>query len=513
VRASALGCRPKGGETITDFEEGIFVSTSNSTTRCLVSAFLFYVLIFAANQVAFSQYECEPNGATEVRTGAIAAGDPTQTGRVFRDGIASSCTGGVPTAAPVAGSYRFDQYSFTNPTGLPACVTVDLDATACGGTANNSTQINAYTGTFDPTNVSTNLVGKPGFSTIGSGSLAFPVAAGGNFVVTVHEVVAGGGCTSYTIRVTYRTGCRQAGFDKTNDGKADPTYFRPGDGTWNILNSAGGTNTLQFGMTGDIVTPGDYTGDGQTDVSTYRTSVNTWFYSTSQTSPQTNVTYVPWGIAGDIPVPADYDRDGKTDVAVWRPSDGIWYILRSSTSTAQFQKWGLNGDTPITGDYDGDLIADLAVTRVSGGNHRWHILNSNFGGFQLGCPTTNPICVMGILFGLSSDRPVSGDFDGDLRTDVAVWRPSDGNWYFWRSGTATVGNTPGASVGTYQFGLTGDVPQPADYDGDKKTDFAVFRPSTGTWWINNSNGNSFSTAIWGSSTDQPATSPFRISNP
>ncbi|MEO8573877.1 MAG: VCBS repeat-containing protein [Pyrinomonadaceae bacterium] len=487
---------------------------STMGTRIFVSAILFYVLLFSANQTAFSQYECEPNGMSEVRTGGIAAGDPTQTSRVFRDGIPSSCAGGVPTSAPVAGSYRFDQYSFTNPTGLPACVTVELDATACGGTANNSTQINAYSPTFNPANVSTNLVGKPGFSTIATGSLGFSIAAGASFTVVVHEVVAGGGCANYSIRVTYRTGCRQSGFDRSNDGKADPTYFRPSTGTWEVLNSAGGADSRLFGLNGDIITPGDYTGDGQTDVSTYRASVNTWFFATDQSSPQTSVTYVPWGVAGDIPVPGDYDRDGKTDVAVWRPSDGVWYILRSGTNTAQFQKWGVSGDTPITGDYDGDLIGDYAVVRPASGNYRWYILDSNFNtGFQLGCPTTGPICNQGIPFGLTTDRPVSGDFDGDLRTDVAVWRPTDGNWYFWRSGTSTVGNTPGATIGSYQFGLAGDIPQPADYDGDKKTDFAIFRPASGTWWIINSAGNTFTVAQWGMATDEPATSPYRISNP
>lgn len=485
------------------------------TRKGIISAVLFYALFLTANQMAFSQYICQPNGASEVRTGSIGAGDPTQTGRVFRDGIPSSCAGGVPTAAAVAGSYRFDQYSFTNPTGLPACVTVDLDATGCGGTANNTTQINAYTGTFVPTNVMTNLVGKPGFSTIGNGSLGFPVAAGASFVVTVHEVVANGGCTSYTIRVTYRTNCRQAGYDRTSDGKADPTVFTPGTGTWNVLNSAGGTNTLLFGQSGDTITPGDYTGDGQTDVSTYRSSANTWYYSTSQTSPQTNVTYVPWGAAGDVPVPADYDKDGRTDVAVWRPSNGVWYILRSSNSTIQYTNWGSLGDTPVAGDYDGDLAADFAVVRNGASNRQWYVLNSNFNyGFQYGCPTTTPFCGNPITFGLNTDRLVSGDFDGDLRSDIGIFRPSDGSWHYLRS-TSTVGNAPGAVSG-FAWGLSGDIPQPADYDGDRRTDFAVFRPSTGVWYINNSNNgayDTFSAPTWGTSTDQPATSPYRISNP
>ena len=64
------------------------------------------------------------------------------------------------------------------------------------------------------------------------------------------------------------------------------------------------------------------------------------------------------------------------------------------------------------------------------------------------------------------------------KADIAVWRPSDGNWYILNSSTGT--------VTVRQWGASGDVPVAADYDGDGKADIAVWRPSDGNWYIINS---------------------------
>jgi hypothetical protein len=98
---------------------------------------------------------------------------------------------------------------------------------------------------------------------------------------------------------------------------------------------------------------------------------------------------------------------------------------------------------------------------------------------------------------VSVNRSSTADFDGDGRTDLSVFRPSDGTWYVMQSGSNT--------FRAQQFGTSGDRIVPGDYDGDGRTDFAVFRqtPQNGTWYILQSSDNAFRTVQWGLNTDKP----------
>jgi hypothetical protein len=108
-----------------------------------------------------------------------------------------------------------------------------------------------------------------------------------------------------------------------------------------------------------------------------------------------------------------------------------------------------------------------------------------------------------VQFGTAGDLVAAEDYDGDGKTDVAVFRPSTGTWYILRSGNGQVQIT--------QFGGPGDKPQPGDYDGDRKADLALFRPSTGGWFFWNSGTNTQHSIQWGLPTDIPVSSLSTLS--
>jgi len=269
-----------------------------------------------------------------------------------------------------------------------------------------------------------------------------------------------------------------ASFD--GDGRSDYSLFRPSDGVWysqdSSQNSAQG---VQFGLNGDIPTPGDYDGDGITDRAVFRPSEGLWYVLFSSGG----YTGFSWGLASDVPVAGDYDGDGKTDAAIFRPSEGNWYILRS-TGGYDVINWGLATDIAVHGDYDGDAKTDIAVFRPSEG--LWYILRSA-DGFTYA------------HFGLATDLPVQADYDGDGRHDVAIFRPSSGEWWMLRS-------TQG--LGAVQFGLTGDIPAPADHDGDGSADITVYRPSESFWYSLKSSDLGVTGSDWGLPGDIPVANAY-----
>lgn len=96
----------------------------------------------------------------------------------------------------------------------------------------------------------------------------------------------------------------------------------------------------------EVPAPGDYDGDGKTDLAGGNIKYN-HFYWRIEFSSTGQIWEFPHGSPGDKPVPGDYDGDGKTDPAVFRPSEGTWYIFRSSDWNWDVFQYGLATDILI----------------------------------------------------------------------------------------------------------------------------------------------------------------------
>jgi hypothetical protein len=242
---------------------------------------------------------------------------------------------------------------------------------------------------------------------------------------------------------------------------------------------------------------GDYTGDGLDDFALYRDATgspaNTYLIGRSDGG----TIFQPWGDSSidNIGNEGDYDGDHKMDFSIARGSDGSpyqWWVLRSSNNTVAVFEWGqFDTDIPLAGaDYTGDGIDDPTVARVNPttGLITWYvgtITGSQISQVQWGDFDTDFIVP-------------AGDYDGDHKADYMVWRgfgTVNGVWYLRTSAGAT----------SYtQFGLASGVAanrdialRSGDYDADGKTDIAIYRPSTLTFWVLRSSGGGAQTQPWG----------------
>ncbi|HEX8998387.1 MAG TPA: putative Ig domain-containing protein, partial [Blastocatellia bacterium] len=143
---------------------------------------------------------------------------------------------------------------------------------------------------------------------------------------------------------------------------------------------------------------------------------------------------------------------------------------------------GFASSLTVFSDFDGDGKSDLSVFRGSDGN--WLVANSGDGKVN-----STP---WGASYEPYNDVPVSGDYDGDGLTDLAVFRRGGGHAGYW-----FINRSSDGQVSSHFWGLPTDIPVPGDYDGDGKTDVAVWRGSAGAWYIVRSSDGGVEGSLWG----------------
>ncbi|MBK7801803.1 MAG: VCBS repeat-containing protein [Chloracidobacterium sp.] len=186
--------------------------------------------------------------------------------------------------------------------------------------------------------------------------------------------------------------------------------------------------------------------------------------STPMTTPANNTRPLNLGFAWGGGSPTRYFNGKIDDPAIYRRA------LAANEIKAIYQAGNLGKcvGTQTMADMDGDMWSDLAIFRPNGANGaEWWWLKSTGGNGA-------------VQFGAAADTIVTADYTGDGKTDIAFWQPSTGFWYVLRSEDVTYYAFP--------FGASGDIPTPADFDGDGKADPTVFRASNTTWYISRSTG-------------------------
>jgi hypothetical protein len=117
----------------------------------------------------------------------------------------------------------------------------------------------------------------------------------------------------------------------------------------------------------------------------------------------------------------------------------------------------------LLNDFDGDAKTDPAVYEAVSG--KWQVLLSG-SGYALATQS----------FGGTESTPLSGDYDGDGQTDLMLYQAGVGLWGVLLSGS-------GYALATMSFGGAGYTPLSGDYDGDGKTDLMLYQAGTGLWGV------------------------------
>jgi hypothetical protein len=226
-------------------------------------------------------------------------------------------------------------------------------------------------------------------------------------------------------------------------------------------------------------------------IGVYRPSTGEWFLDRNgnETWDGCDIDLCLSGFAGASgkPVVGDWNGSGSTKIGLFvsaanglrldQNGNNTWDGCEVDICTGRF---GENGDLPIAGHWTTTGHDQVAAFRPK--QKKW-LFDSNRDG-SLNCRQDE--CRQWSNY-QSGDLPVTGDWTGDGKTLLGLFRPRTGEWFLDKGNAAW--NGCGKEICLKGFGTKGDLPVSGDWDGTGKSKIGVFRPSTGEWFLDlNGNG-------------------------
>ena len=263
------------------------------------------------------------------------------------------------------------------------------------------------------------------------------------------------------------------------------------NGAWDTLSDI---RSEKLGLSNSIPVAGDWDGDGRSEVGFYNQGV--WHLDLSGdgvwSGEEVDQIIANFGAAGMRPVVGDVDNDNIAEIGVYLPSTGQWFFDLDNNGWTGcdadlcIDQFGTSTDIPVTADLDGDGTSEIGVYHPATG--QWYFDLDHSGSWS-GCGQGLDLCIN--QFGTSSDPPVTGDMDGDGIDEIGVYHPATGQWYFdldhsgnW-SGCQADGGT---DLCLAQFGTPTHLPVVGDWDGDRVATIGTYAPIDGAWYLDNGDG-------------------------
>ena len=168
-----------------------------------------------------------------------------------------------------------------------------------------------------------------------------------------------------------------------------------------------------------------------------------WFldYNGNRIWDSGDVTILGFGLATDTPIAGDWNGDGRTKIGTVRKrinEQGVavwdWFLDYNGnriwdSGDVTILGFGLATDTPITGDWNGDGRTKIGTVRKTTTTQgvavlSWFLDYNGNRSWDSGDVTVS-------AFGASTDTPIAGDWNGDGKTKIGTVRKNSENAYNW----------------------------------------------------------------------------------